>query len=182
MVWATPHFQDQFGGQNFILFTDHKPMQTCANVPANKTLMQLQQLALEFNFVIQHKKGINMLADFLSWSNLEINTIQLMACHLATKQSSDVEIQALKYFRAAGRWPATLHWDVRHSMAQKETSFNTDIHGQFWVKTPHGDRNLLYARLILRMEIIQEAHGSLMSGHNAIECTINHIKTSWWWA
>ena len=67
-------------------------------------------------------------------------------------------------------------------MAQKETSFNTDIHRQFWVKTPHGDRNLLYARLILRTEIIQEAHGSLMSGHNAIECTINHIKTLWWWA
>ena len=90
MVWATRHFQDQFGGQNFILFTDHKPMQTCANVPANKTLTQLQQLALEFNFVIQHKKGINMLADFLSRSNLEINIIQLMACHLASKQSSDV--------------------------------------------------------------------------------------------
>ena len=66
MVWATGYFQNHLPGQQFILFTDHKPLQTCADLTANKTLTELQQLALEFHFIIQHKKGINMPADFLS--------------------------------------------------------------------------------------------------------------------
>ena len=56
MVWATNYFQNHLRGQQFILFTDHKPLQTCADLPANKTLTELQQLALEFDFIIQHKK------------------------------------------------------------------------------------------------------------------------------
>ena len=55
MVWATHYFQNHLRGQQFILFTDHKPLQTCAHLPASKTLTELQQLALEFDFIIQHK-------------------------------------------------------------------------------------------------------------------------------
>ena len=44
MVWAARFLQYQLRGQNFILFTDHKPLQTCTDGPANKTLTELQQL------------------------------------------------------------------------------------------------------------------------------------------
>ena len=47
MVWATRYFQNHLQGQRFILFTDHKPLQTWPDLPANKTLTKLQQLALE---------------------------------------------------------------------------------------------------------------------------------------
>ena len=102
MVWATNYFQIHLRGQQFILFTDHKPLQTCADLPANKTLTELQQLALDFDFIIQHKKGINMPADFLSRSNstLVVNAIQLTARDLADQQGLDPEIQALKELRA----------------------------------------------------------------------------------
>ena len=90
MVWATHHFKEHLRGHQFILFTDHKPLQTCADLPANKTLTELQQLALDSYFIIQHKKGFNMPADFLSWSNttLSVNAIQLTDRDLPTGAGS----------------------------------------------------------------------------------------------
>ena len=97
MVWATHHFREHLHGQGFILCTDHKAIQTCADSLSTKTLYVLQQLALDFDFVIQHKKGINMPAGFLSRSGLDskINAIQLTARDLAAQQNKDPEIQAL---------------------------------------------------------------------------------------
>ena len=185
MVWATRYFQNHLQGQRFILFTAHKPLQTCADLPANKTLTELQQLALEFDFVIQHKKGINMPADFLSRSNntLVVNAIQLTARDLADQQGLDPEIRALKDFRATRRWPDYLPPYSRHAMQQLEPNFTTDIHRRFWVKTTHKGltRNLLYAPAYIRKELLHEAHGNILAGHSAIERTMDRIKTSWWW-
>ena len=65
MVWATRYFREQLRGRRFILFTDHKPLATCAQAQS-KCLTELQRLSLEFDFAIQHIKGINMHAYFLS--------------------------------------------------------------------------------------------------------------------
>ena len=185
IVWGTTYFQNHLRGQQFILFTDHKPLQTCADLLANKTLTELQQLDLEFDFIIQHKKGINMPADFLSRSNstLDANAIQLTAWDLAEQQGFDPEIQALKEFRATRRWPACLPPYSRYAMQQLEPSFTTDIHRRFWVKTTHKGltRNLLYAPAYLRKDLLHEAHGNILTGHSAIERTMDRIKTSWWW-
>ena len=35
IVWATHHFKEHLRGQKFIFFTDHKPLQTCADLPAS---------------------------------------------------------------------------------------------------------------------------------------------------
>ena len=143
MVWATRHFQDHLKGQRFILFTDHKPLQTCADALATKTLTDHQQLALEFDFVIQYKKGINTPADFLSRAginmpadssslpgsnNVPVNVIQLTANDLARQQEADPEIQALIAFCASGRWPTTLAPVLVRAMAQLAPQFTTDIH------------------------------------------------------
>ena len=90
MVWASHHFKDHLRGQKLILFTDHKPLQTCPDLLANQTLTELQQLALDSDRVIQHKKGINMPVDFLSQSNttLSVNAIQLTARDLADQQGN----------------------------------------------------------------------------------------------
>ena len=185
MVWATRYFQGHLQGQRFILFTDHKPLQTCADLPANKTLTELQQLALEFDFIIQHKKGINMPADFLSRSNntFVVNAIQLTPRDLADQQGLDPEIRALKDFRATRRWPDYLPSYSRHAMQQLEPNFTTDIHRRFWVKTTHKGltRNLLYAPSYIRKDLLHEAHGNILAGHSAIERTMDRIKTSWWW-
>ena len=184
MVWATRYFQDQLRGQQFILFTDHKPLATCAEAQG-KSLTELQLLSLEFNFVIQHKKGINMPADFLSRSGLEleIHAINFTPTSMADYQNRDPEIRALIEFRATGRWPNYLNRHVRSSMQQKESCFTTDIHRRFWVRTNARKqvRNLLYAPHCLRSDILQEAHGYCLAGHSAIERTLERITTSWWW-
>ena len=130
MVWATQHFKEHLRGQCFIQFTDHKPLQTCADAPSVKTLSDLQLLALEFDFVIQHKKGINIPADLLSRSGIKtpINAVQLTPHDLATQQEEDHEIQSLIAYRANGRWPTNLRQSIHRVMAQLEPHFTTDIH------------------------------------------------------
>ena len=104
MVWATRYFREQLRGHRFILFTDHKPLATCAEAQG-KSLTELQLLSLEFDFAIQHKKGINMPADFLSRSGLEleVHAISLTPTSLADYQNRDPEIRALINFQATGR-------------------------------------------------------------------------------
>ena len=41
--------------------------------------------------------------------------------------------------------------------------------------------SLLYAPFCIRIDIRQEAHGSLLSGHSAIDRNIDRIKTLGWW-
>ena len=143
-------------------------------------LAELQQLALEFDFVIQH-----LPADLLSRSGLElkVNAIELTTNHLAAQQARDPEIGALMKFRETGTWPNSLPQDVRKSMEQVESGFTTDSHCRFWVRTnsPKQIRNLLWAPRILRQDILKEAHGSRLTGHSAIEHTIERNKVSWKW-
>ena len=126
-----------------------------------------------------------MTADFLSLSGIDvpINVIQLTANDLARQQEADPEIQALIAFRASGQWSTSLATAKARAMAQLEPHFTTDIHRRFWVRTTHRNivRNLLFAPSTLREDLIHEAHGSLISGHGAVEGTMDRIKTSWWW-
>ena len=69
---------------------------------------------MEFDFVIRHKKGINMSADFFSRSGLEleVHAIKLTPTSMAEYQNQDPEIRALIEFRATGRWPKSLNRHV----------------------------------------------------------------------
>ena len=79
-----------------------------------KSLTELQLLSMEFDFVIQHKTGIYMPADFFSRSGLEleVHAIELTPTSMAKYQNQDPEIQALIEFRATGRWPKSLNRHV----------------------------------------------------------------------
>ncbi len=58
-------FNEYLKGKRFILYTDHKPLEKLGHLHS-KTLNRLQTALLEHDFVIQYKKGSNMLADYLS--------------------------------------------------------------------------------------------------------------------
>ena len=150
MAWATRYFRYQLRGQRFLLFTDHKPLQTSSEL-TGKSLTKLQPLALEFDFIIQHKKGINMPADFLSQSGLklQVNAIDLTPNDLASYQAQD--------FRANGQWPNYLKPEIRKSMEHVETGFTTNSHRRFWVRPTRWKQicYLLYAPRMLRQDIFQ---------------------------
>ncbi len=59
-VWGMEVFNKYLRGKQFILFTDHKPLEKLGHLHT-KTLNRL-----EHDFVVQYKKGTNMPADYLS--------------------------------------------------------------------------------------------------------------------
>ncbi len=64
-VWGMDFFNEYLKGKQFILYTDHKPSEKLGHLHS-KMLNRLQTALLEHDFVIQYKKGSNMLADYLS--------------------------------------------------------------------------------------------------------------------
>ncbi len=63
-VWGMEIFNEYLRGKQFILFTDHKPLEKLGYLH-RKMLNRLQTALLEHDFVVQYKKGTHMPADFL---------------------------------------------------------------------------------------------------------------------
>jgi hypothetical protein len=64
-VWGMDFFNEYLKRKQFILYTDHKPLEKLGHLH-NKTLNRLQLALFEHYCVIQYKKGSNMPADYLS--------------------------------------------------------------------------------------------------------------------
>jgi hypothetical protein len=63
-VWGMDIFNEYLKGKQFVLFTDHKPLEKMGYLHT-KTMNWLQAALLEHDFVIQYKKGAIMPADYL---------------------------------------------------------------------------------------------------------------------
>jgi hypothetical protein len=59
-------FNEYLRGKQFILYTDHKPLEKVGHLHS-KTMNQLETALLEHDFLIQYKKGSTMPANYLSW-------------------------------------------------------------------------------------------------------------------
>ena len=99
-------FNKYLRGKQFILFTDHKPLEKLGHFNT-KTVNRLQTALLEHDYVKQYKKGTNMPADYLSrLPSLPINSIeapQIAAFDPFTPdqqllQRQDQELQAIFHF------------------------------------------------------------------------------------
>ncbi len=64
-IWDREFFNQYLQGKQFILYTDHKPLEKLGHLHS-KMLNRLQTALLEHDFVIQYKKGSNMPVDYLS--------------------------------------------------------------------------------------------------------------------
>ncbi len=58
-------FNEYLRGKQFILYTDHKPLEKLGHLHS-KTLNRLQTDLLEHEFVKQYKKGSDMPAEYLT--------------------------------------------------------------------------------------------------------------------
>jgi hypothetical protein len=115
-VWGMEVFNEYLRGKQFILFTDHKPLEKLGHLHT-KTLNQLQTALLEQNFVVQYKKGTNMPADYLSrLPSLLINSIEAPTIaafdpfnqDLQLLQHQDHGLEAIFHFIKHGTWQDTL--------------------------------------------------------------------------
>ncbi len=57
-IWGMEVFNEYLRGKQFILFTDHKPLEKLGHLHT-KMLNRLQTALLEHDFVVQYKKGTN---------------------------------------------------------------------------------------------------------------------------
>jgi len=64
-VWGMEVLNEYLRGKQFILFTDHKPLEKLGHLHT-KTLNRLQAALMEHDFVVQYKRGTTMPADYLS--------------------------------------------------------------------------------------------------------------------
>jgi hypothetical protein len=105
-------FNEYLRGKQFILFTDHKPLEKLGHLHT-KTLNRLQTALLEHNFVVQYKKGTNMPADYLSrLPSLPVISIEAPAISsfdpfnpdLQQLQCQDQDLQAIFHFIKQGTW------------------------------------------------------------------------------
>jgi hypothetical protein len=88
LVWAMEYFQEHLRGRRFILFTDHKPLETLGTL-YTKIMNRLQLAMMNFDFEIRNKKGSEMPANFLSGSFTEISAISALDIDWVHEQEED---------------------------------------------------------------------------------------------
>ena len=176
-LWGMKHFEAYLRGRHFTLFTDHRPLEKLGAVH-NKTLNRLQEAMLEFDFEIVYKKGSEMPADFLSRN--VVNAISTK--DLRSGQKDDPKLRALYEFLIAGHIPDTNSELYRFVKMYQGDSFVED--GLLWrrLRRPgEADRVVLYAPPDFRQEILEQAHGAALAGHDGQLKTKERIMQTYFW-
>jgi hypothetical protein len=60
VVWAIEYYQEHLRGRRFILYTDHKLLESLGTLHT-KTLNRLQLAMMDFDFEIRNKKGSQLI-------------------------------------------------------------------------------------------------------------------------
>jgi hypothetical protein len=103
------HFNEYLQGKQFILYINHKPLEKLGHLHSN-TMKLLQTALLEHDFIIQYKKGSNMLADYLSRlpATPEVPIIaafDLFQSELIHLQAEDDIAKEVTTWQESGKWP-----------------------------------------------------------------------------
>jgi transposase InsO family protein len=187
-VWGMDFFNEYLRGKQFILYTDHKPLEKLGHLHS-KTLNRLQTALLEHDFVIQYKKGSNMPADYLSRlpgakdTVASISAFDPFQADLYELQMQDDALQMLQTFRTKNEWPPHLSkQDQTYYKILTERVFQ-DKNKLVWVRLDNFNypRTALYLPSRYRKEAMCEAHDGVFGGHNAAHKTYIKISTSYFW-
>jgi hypothetical protein len=187
-VWGMDFFKEYIKGKRFILYTDHKPLEKLGHLHS-KTMNQLQTALLEHDFLIQYKKGSNMLADNLSRlpgtkeTVASISAFDLFQTDLYELQMQDETLQGIQTFRSTNQWPQAIpkqDWAYYTAMIDKPFQDKNKV---IWVRLSDFNypRTALYLPTRYRKEAMGEAHDSILGGHNAAHKTHLKISTSYFW-
>jgi hypothetical protein len=111
--WSIEHFSIYLKGRTFTLYlyTNHKGLEKLFTVHT-KTLNRLQQIMRDHDFIIQHNKGSEMPAAFLSRnvvSELNVSAINIFKKDLKTLQNKDPFIRSISEYIQFGKNPLDSH-------------------------------------------------------------------------
>jgi hypothetical protein len=110
-VWGMDVFNEYLQGKQFILYTDHKPLEKLGHLQS-KTMNQTA--LLEHDFIIQHQKGSNMLVNYLFWlpgtkeALSSISAFDPFQSDLYDLQMQNEHLQMLQNYMTRNEWPTHL--------------------------------------------------------------------------
>jgi hypothetical protein len=179
--WAIDHFAVYLKGRQFVLKTDHKPVEMNSRMH-KRTLSRLQEQMGEYSFVIQHKPGVeNTVPDALSRNVAGTESISFSPREAEELQREDPLV------RAVGEWleSRTIPGDPDLAKKVQQLGPMCVLDGRlvrFCLKRKDFEDSFpLLAPEMLKIPIMRTAHASRFSGHGGIFRTFNNICRVYWW-
>jgi hypothetical protein len=172
-------FNEYLRGKQFILFTDHKPLEKLGHLHT-KMLNRLQAALLEQDFVVQYKRGTSMPADYLSClPAFQVEKLDPIAAfdpfqpNLKELQLQDKYLQAIFLFLKNGSWLPHLTKRQINSLASLAQKVFFDKNKLAWIRLDDYKylRTALWLPEFYRKEALCESHYQLFAGHIAAQKT-----------
>ena len=185
-VYAVDHFSVYLRSRHFVLHSDHKPMSKLSTVHT-KTLNRLQQMMMEYTFIIRWVKAQdNMVADFLSRnaSGHPPSSISAISSFLLRAQEQDPDIaQTVQALQKND--PTNMLQVPRTYRAWFNNLAVKDGHLLIQVPPRKGFSNespwKVVCPLRMRTQILEKAHASIIGGHSGTLKTKERIRDKFWW-
>ena len=177
-AWGIEHFSSYLKGRKFTLFTDHRPLEKLSTVH-KKTLSRLEHAMTEYDFIIQYHKGADMPSDYLSRNVLA--SIDVFSEDIPMLQHNDEFARSVFQFLQDGSLPADGH-KAAYIKEIGPTCFTE--HGQLWRRLQrHGmpTKTVLVIPRSLVPQLVEEAHGQILTGHDGISKTKERLLGSYFW-
>lgn len=177
-IWGMDHFSTYLIGRHFTLFTDHKPLEKLGKVHT-RTLNRLQEAMNTFDFEIIYKKGSEMPADFLSRN--VIDAISWDNLQLQQEQNKDPLISALKKYLLNRELPADQKCQALVRNFANDCFIDNDIVWRRIKRQFEPSRVVVFLPQALVTEVLHEAHGHLLTGHDGIYKTKERLFQCYYW-
>ncbi len=184
VVWAMEYYQEHLRGRRFILYTDHKPLETLGTLHT-KTMNRLQLAMMDFDFEIRYKKGSEMPADFLSRSftinNNPENKIYALSAldidwaHEQQKDNLSTLIKESLNKEWTYRFPM-LEW---YKKAEKLANMAVLRNNVIWIKKE--GKRMIYVPYARRRDLLFAVHGDLLTGHDGVQKCKERLQECYFW-
>ncbi len=174
-AWAIDHFDVYLRGRKFVLYTDHKPLETLKTTQ-QKTLNRLQERLTMYDFELRYKKGSEMPADILSRQPLQISAVTYPNQSYAQAALNDTFCQDVSRYLLTKALPDD---PIRSRILSQIGPHLFQENEVYKLKTNGNDLIILPRSLI--NAAIDDAHGTLLTGHGGIDKTVARIRTMYYW-
>jgi predicted aspartyl protease len=172
-AWAIDNFDVYLRGRKFILYTDHKPMVIKKSIH-QKTLNRLEERMGMYDFQVVYKKGATMPADVLSRKPV-VNSITTDYSYKAAADN-DLFCQDVERYLLTKSLPNDpIRAKILHQVGPHCFKEN-DI-----LKLRAGHSDLIILPRSLANAAIDNAHGTLLTGHGGIDKTVARIRQLYYW-
>jgi hypothetical protein len=176
-AWAIDNFDVYLRGRKFILYTDHKPMVIKKSIH-QKTLNRLEEQLGMYDFQVVYKKGMAMPADVLS--RKPINNIAVNSIHgndpYKSAAESDLFCQDVERYLLTRSLPSDpIRAKILHQIGPHVYK-EQDI-----LKLRAGNSDLIILPRTIANSAIDNAHGTLLTGHGGIDKTVARVRQLYYW-